>query len=229
MIGNLSSDRPPRGPSQPPEHDVDLAWLLLQGASVMRERGTTAGIVNILECGGFTGGSSVGQDGCYVHPFTDQQLGWGAAWHGDIERHRWLTGAWLACQPPHRNLLILRHVAPRAAFRSDEGYGAPDRFVEGLDGRQRAHGAHRTGVEAQLGELAAVALAIFPLPGDLLAACHAFSGDARSPTAGTQGKQAGYGRTIRRALRQARDALEPAWAEWWESKGGADPMRRRRR
>ena len=110
-------------------------------------------------------------------------------------------------------------------FRSDEGFGARDRHVDGSDGKAGRHGAHRTGVEAQLGELANVAMTVYENPAELLQACHGYSGDAAKPNATVTGKQAGYGRTIRRARRVAEAALQPAWAEWFESKENADPMR----
>jgi hypothetical protein len=212
--------------AQPTDSDVDLEWLLLQGDAVMGARSTLAGTVNQLESGGGAGGGgNLGEDGLYIHPYTDLQLGTGRCVRGDVERHRWLSTAWFACSVQTRGLLILRHLAPRAMFRSDEGYGARDRHVEGSDGKAGRHGATRTGVEPQLGELANVALTVYENPAELLQACHGYSGDAAKPSATVTGKQAGYGRTIRRARRVAEKALEPAWAEWFESKAAADPMR----
>lgn len=210
---------------QPTCQDIDLEWLLLQGAVAMRERGTIAGVINALECGGPAEGGSLDAAGSYIHPFTDQQLGTGRCVRGDIERHRWLSAAWFGCSERARGLLLLRHLAPRAAFRSDEGYGATDRHVEGSEARAGRHVATRTGVEPQLGDLANVALQVYESPGELLVACHEYSGDAGKPSTTVTGKQAGYGRTIRRARRVAEAAIAPAWREWFESKAGADPMR----
>lgn len=205
--------------------DVDLEFWLLQADSVMGARSTLAGTINQLEAGGAGGGGNLGEDGMYVHPYTDLQLGTGRCVRGDVERCRWLGQAWFACSETTRGLLMLRHMAPRALFRSDEGYGARDRHVEGSDGKAGRHGATRTGVESQLGELATVAFEVYENPAELLQACHGYSGDAGKPGSTVTGKQAGYGRTIRRARRVAEKALEPAWAEWFESKENADPMR----
>lgn len=207
------------------EGDDDLSRWLLEGGAIMRERGTLASTINALECGGPGEGGSLGEDGSYIHPFTDQQLGTGRCVRGDIEWHRWMTRAWFACTETARGLLVLRHLAPRAAFRSDEGFGARDRFVEGSDGKSGSHGPTRTGIEAQLGELASVAIAVAENPGELLIACHEYSGNASKPDTTVTGKQAGYGRTIRRARRAAETALVPAWAEWRAAKEAADPMR----
>lgn len=206
------------------DQDPDLEFFLLQGEAIMGMRGTLASTINSLEAGG-AGGGKLGADGMYVHPYTDLQLGTGRVVRGDVERIRWLARAWFACSERTRGLLLLRHTAPRAAFRSDEGFGATDRYVEGSDGKAGRHGATRTGVEAQLGELATLALQVYERPGELLVACHEYSGDAGKPSLTVTGKQAAYGRTIRRARRVAEAALTEAWAEWFESKAGADPMR----
>lgn len=206
------------------DSDVDLEFFLMQADATHGMCSTLASTVNQLERGG-PGGGNLGEDGLYVHPYTDLQLGTGKCVRGDIERCRWLASAWFACSEQNRNLLLARHLAPRAMFRSDEGYGARDRHVEGSDGKAGRHGSTRTGVEAQLGELANVALTVYPDAGELWVACHEYSGDAGKPSPTVTGKQAGYGRTIRRARRVAEKALEPAWAEWFESKAAADPMR----
>lgn len=207
------------------DFDDDLEWLLLSGAVAMRERGTIAGVINALECGGPAEGGNLDAAGSYIHPFTDQQLGTGRCVRGEVERFRWLSSAFWACSPETQRMLCLRYTAPRASFRSDEGFGARDRYVEGSDGKCGSHRPTRTGVEAQLGELAAVALVVYEKPAELLLACHNHSGDAAKPSSTTSGKQAGYGRTIRRARKVAEEALAPCWAEWFESKAGADPMR----
>lgn len=207
------------------DFDDDLEWLLLSGAVAMRERGTIAGVINALECGGPSEGGSLDESGAYIHPFTDQQLGTGRCVKGEIEKFRWLMSAWLACSENTRGKLMLRHMAPRAAFRSDEGFGAKDRYVEGSDGKCGTHKPTRTGVESHLAELAAVALAVYDKPAELLLACHNHTGDASKVGPTSSGKQAGYGRTIRRARKVAEEALAPCWAEWFESKARADPMR----
>jgi hypothetical protein len=207
------------------DSDSDLEFWLTQADAVLGARGTLASTINQLECGGAGGGGNLGEDGLFVHPYTDLQLGTGRCVRGDVERCRWLASAWFACSVETRALLLARHLAPRAMFRSDEGYGARDRHVEGSDGKAGRHGATRTGIESQLGELANVALTVYDKPAELLVACHGYSGDAGKPDPKVTGKQAGYGRTIRRARRAAEKALAPAWAEWFESKEHADPMR----
>lgn len=226
--------------------DPDLEWWLLQGDSAMGARGTLAGTINVLEMGGPGGGGNLGEDGSYIHPFTDLQLGTGRCVRGDIERHRWISRAWFACSEESRGRLLARHLAPRARFRSDEGFGARDRHVEGSDGKAGQHGALRTGIEAQLGELANVALAEYGRVkpesdlqehvqaaetegakrlAELIEACHEYSGDASKPSATVTGKQAAQGRTIRRARRVAEKAMTEAWVEWFRAKAATDPMR----
>jgi hypothetical protein len=207
------------------DSDHDLEFFLLQADATMGARGTLASTINQLECGGPGEGGRLGEDGMFIHPYTDLQLGTGRVVRGDVERCRWLASAWFACSLETRSLLLARHLAPRAAFRSDEGYGARDRHVDGSDGKAGRHGVTRTGVESQLGELANVALSVYEKPGELIVACHEYSGDAGKPSPTVTGKQAAYGRTIRRARRVAEAALEPAWREWFESKENADPMR----
>lgn len=222
------------------DSDADLEWLLLQGGSAMRERGTLAGVINALECGGPSEGGNLGEDGTYIHPFTDQQLGMGRCVHGDIERHRWLSAAWFACSEATRKLLLLAHQAPPGEFRSDDGYGATDRYVKGSDHREGRHGQTRTGVDAQLGMpvdtsksgmrfgIAAVAIALSPDPSKLLMACYEPEPLHKSGKhVGTINRDESDRRRklIKEAKRRAVEALEPAWAEWFESKAGADPMR----
>lgn len=233
------------------DQDPDLEFWLTQADAVLGARGTLASTINQLECGGPGGSSNLGEDGLFVHPYTDSQLGMGRCVRGDVERCRWLGRAWFACSVETRSLLLARHLAPRAMFRSDEGFGAKDRHVEGSDGHAGRHGATRTGVESQLGDLANVALAVYgkkseaeieALSGDLellakardeeeraiaelMIACHGYNGDADKPSPTATGKQAAWGRTIRRARRAAEKALAPAWAEWFRAKEAADPMR----
>lgn len=236
------------------DQDPDLEFWLMQADAVLGARGTLASTISQLEAGGAGSGGNLGEDGLFVHPYTDLQLGTGKCVRGDVERCRWLGRAWFACSVETRSLLLARHLAPRAAHRSDEGYGAWDRHVEGSDGKAGRHGATRTGIESQLGELANVALAVYGrqkeverqpgqddevfqaaqaearaeeqrLLAELIVACHGYSGDASKASATVTGKQAAYGRTIRRARRVAEKELEPAWKEWFAAKDAADPMR----
>lgn len=215
--------------AQPADQDVDLEWLLLQGAVAMRERGTIAGVINQLECGGPAEGGNLDAAGSYIHPYTDQQLGTGRCILGDVERHRWLSAAWFGCSEATRKLLQLRHTAPQAAFRSDSGYGASDRWVEGSDHREGAEGLTRTGTDTHLGVLAALAIQLCPKPGELLVAC--YDPEPLHKTGkrvGTVNREEADRRRklIRDARERADEAMRPALAEWFESKSGADPMRR---
>lgn len=215
--------------AQPTDSDFDLEWFLLQGAVAMRERGTIAGVINQLECGGPSEGGNLDATGAYVHPFTDQQLGTGRCIMGDIERHRWLSAAWFGCSEQTRKLLQLRHTAPRAASRSDSGYGARDRWVEGSDHREGADGLTRTGTDSHLGVLAGLAIQLAPEPDKLLVACFQPEPLHRSgKRVGTVNREEADRRRklIRDAKARADAAMQPAWAEWFESKAGADPMRR---
>lgn len=220
--------------------DADLEWFILQGDATMGARSTLASTVNQLECGGPSEGARLGEDGAYIHPFTDQQLGTGRCTRGDVERHRWLSRAWFVCSEQARGLLLLAHRAPPGEYRSDSGYGAADRYVKGSDRREGRHGQKRTGVDAQLGfpvdteksgmqfGIAALAIALSPDPGKLLVACHdpaplhkagRFVGKVNHEEAARRRQ------VIREAKRRAEEAVEPAWAEWWAAKAAADPMR----
>lgn len=223
-----------------PDYDVDLEFYLYQGPVVMRERGTTAGVISQLESGGPAEGGNLDASGAYIHPFTDQQLGTGRCLRGEIERVRWLGSAWHACSEATRGLLLLRHMAPPAEFRSDAGYGARDRWVDGSDHREGQHRTKRTGVDAELGialgsdkfglnfGLAAVAIKLCPDPGKLLVAVHEpnplHKGGKRAGAINREESDRRR-RIIRDALRRAEEALAPAWAEWFESKTNTDPMR----
>lgn len=233
--------RSPRAP-RAQDYDQDLEWLLLSGGVAMRERGTIAGVINQLECGGPAEGGNIDAAGSYIHPYTDQQLGTGKCIQGEVERHRWLSTAWFACSEETRKLLLLAHQAPPGEFRSDHGYGARDRWVKGSDHREGQHGPSRTGVDAHLGQpvvdtdqggvrfgIAALAIALSPDPEKLLVACHDpdplhKSGKRRGTVNREESER--RRRLIKEAKRRADTALSPAWAEWFESKAAADPMRK---
>lgn len=210
-----------------PDQDSDLEWFIHEGASAMRETGTLAATVNQLESGGH-GGGKLDAAGSYIHPLTDQQLGTGRCLLGDVERHRWLSRAWFACSEEARGKLLLRHQAPRGAFRSDSGYAATDRYVEGSDHREGRLGLRRTGVETHLGVLAALALQLAHDPKALLEACH--DPDPLHSTGKHSGKiNREESKRRRRLIRDAKEGAEaamlPAWEEWHGAKTAADPMR----
>lgn len=150
----------------------DLEWLLTCGASAMGEHGTTGSVISQIERGSVGGGSYLDGAGSYRHPYTDTQLALGSKTGiGDVERHRWLTAAWQELTPEMRGVLTIRYSAPRAQFRSDSGYGAKDRWVEGSDARPGSHQSQRTGVESLLGEFAALCFALCSDAAKLLLAC----------------------------------------------------------
>lgn len=222
--------------------DPDLEFWLLQADSTMGHRGTLAAVQNALESGG-VGGGNLGEDGLYVHPYTDLQLGTGKCiGRGDIERARWLARAWFACSERTRLLLQLAHLAPPSELRSDSGYGARDRWVKGSDHREGQHRPIRTGVDAELGNPVDVsasgvvfgnaAVAIFLTPdteqGKLLLACcepNPVHGSGKLRGKINRDEQARRRKLVKDAKRRAQEALAPAWNEWFESKENADPMR----
>lgn len=207
--------------------DPDLSWYLECGDSALGKRGTLGGVVAVLEHGGQPGGIP------NTDIYTDGQLGWGrnGTGIGEVERHRWLESAFLALSHETQGVLLARYAPPPAEFRSDEGFGARDRFVEGSDGATGKHAPTRTGVEAGLGEYACLALLICEDPGKLLIACREAT-PTKTNKAGLvvvdRERQKQRAKLRGDALEVARVASEKAHAEWSESKAGADPMRTRR-
>jgi hypothetical protein len=207
-----------------PDHDEDLMWFLTCGGAAMGERGTLGGIVSALEHGGHPGGVP------NTDLYTDQQIGWGGAVYGDVEKHRWLSAAWLALSLPTRSVLLARYTAPRAQYRGDAGYGARDRYVEGSDRSDTTGQGTRTGTALLLGDLAGLAFALTEKPEQLFLACV-----EPSPLKLDKQGNATINRELEKARRQLRGkavkaaeaASAAAHAEWWESKTGADPMRKR--
>ncbi len=125
------------------DHDEDLMWFLTCGGSAMGERGTLGGIVAALEHGGQAGGVP------NTDLYSDQQVGWGKSVYGDVEKHRWLSAAWLALSAVSQGVLLARYTAPRAQYRGDDGYGAKDRYVEGSDHSVTTGRGTRTGTALQ--------------------------------------------------------------------------------
>ena len=205
--------------------DPDLEFLLMCSASTMGERGTTGGVVSVLEAGGATVGR-LDEAGSYIHPFTDLQLGTGGH-GGDIERVRWLMRAWSPLTAEDQSTLALHLRAAPASFRSDHGFGARDRYLDGSEGKEGTHGQHRSGVEAQLGEFVGLAFALTPDPAFLALACH-----DPNPTDEKGNVDAGEAKrrrtAIKDALRAAKARFGPAHERWLASKVAADPMRRTR-
>lgn len=202
--------------------DPDLEWLLLCGDAALGARGTLAGVVAVLEHGGQIGGVP------NTDLYGDEQLGWGRHVFGDVERYRWLSTAWHAVDHHSQGMLALRVLAPSARFRSDEGFGAKDRYVEGSDAAPGGSAATRSGVEARLGEFASLALYLAPHPERLAIACEE-PDPQKTNTKGAivvdRDLQRQRARLRGEAVKTARDAFLVAHVVWLESKAGADPMR----
>ena len=208
------------------DHDLDLEWLLCSSESAMGAKGTLAGVVGQCERGSVGGSGTLDRAGSYIHPYTDQQLGFGRWVAGDVEKTRWLSSAWHALTRQSQQVLLARYAAPPAEFREDEGYGAKTRYVAGSDRRDGEHGLARTGV-GRLQEVASLAFLLTDNPAALLLACR-----EPDPVVVRKGLvvvnrtlQAHRTKIRGEAMKLARAASEEAHAEWAESKAGADPMR----
>lgn len=208
------------------DHDPDLEWFLGSSESAMGAKGTLAGVIGQCERGSVGGSGTLDGVGSYIHPYTDQQLGFGRWVSGDVERHRWLSAAWHALTSRSRTILLCRYSAASAELREDEGYGARDRFVEGSDRREGQHGRGRTGT-IRLQEVAGLAFMLADNPGALLLACR--EPDPVHVRKGlvvvNRALQAQRARVRSEAIKAARAVSLEAHAEWFESKAGADPMR----
>jgi hypothetical protein len=207
-----------------PDHDEDLMWFLTCGGAAMGERGTLGGIVSALEHGGHAGGAP------NTDLYTDQQIGWGGAVYGDVEKHRWLTAAWQALTPATQGVLLARYAAPRARYRGDEGLGAKDRYVEGSDRSVTVGMGTRTGTALLLGDLAGLAFALAESPEALFVACKdpcPVKLNKAGLTVVDRDAEKERRKLRAKALKAAESASAAAHVEWAESKEGADPMRKR--
>lgn len=211
----------------------DLMWFLTCSGSAMGERGTLGGITSVLEHGGQTGGVP------NTDLYSEQQIGWGKFVFGDVEKHRWLTAAWLGVSRDNQKRLVARYTAPRAEYRGDAGYGARDRYVEGSDHSVVATSkGTRTGTALLLGDLAGLAFSLTDKPEELFLACVEPSPWKRDKAGEIVRDKTGRP-TIDREKEKERRRLRGKWLkdaetksaeahlEWAESKAGADPMRKR--
>lgn len=177
--GNASHEQASFGKRHhdPEAFDADLEWLLVAGDSAMGERGSLGGVIAQLEHGGpFTGVPS-------TDLYSDQQVGFGHTVIGLVERHRWLSGAWVKLPRLTQGRLAMCYQAPRAEHRGDSLTGS------------------RSGAEAQLGRYAALAFHLTDEPGELLQAC-------REPQKGKHGRT--IGRALRKA-KEAAVAAHAEW------------------
>jgi hypothetical protein len=221
--------------------DPDLVSFLECGGYWLGEKGTLGGIIAQLERGGVGGGMP------NTDPYKDAQVGWGR--NGDtiglVEKHRWLSTAWLALTHESQRVLLARCAPPPAEFRSDEGYGARDKYVEGSHpvGPRPIQAIGKRGkpikqkqFEAQLERWERAASRIS-------AAASRTSVDAELGEFATlaimlcptpdkllqacSSPNKGNRELRETAIKVAKAASELAHAEWLESKTGADPARTR--
>lgn len=226
------------------DFDSDLEWLLDSGDSVLGARGTLAGVVSQCERGSVGGSGSLDAAGSYIHPYTDQQLGFGRSVGGEVERHRWLSTAWHALPEATHAKLLLRYMKPRAEFRSDAGYGAKHTWVKGTEPYglppEKRFGKHGKQVEIKQYErrlarweraraevqMAGRTTGVESLLGEFAALAFAIADDPVALLiACRQPHSTDSQKVRRRALDAAKGANLQAHAEWFESKDGADPMR----
>lgn len=189
--------------------DGDLQWFLIFGASAMRERGTLGAVVSMLEMGGASSGVP------NTDLYNDEQVGFGRHVVGSIERYRWLRNAWDALDKSTQRVLQACYLAPRAEFRSDDGFGARDACpaVEEIkrggvtEPQLGKHQSHRAGTESQLGRLAGLAFLMAKDPRKLLEAC-------REPRTGK------HPQIIAKATRDAKHWSKFAHMLWYAAKRG---------
>lgn len=219
--------------------DEDLAWYLECGDSVVGRRGTLAGIVAALELGGHPGGVP------NTDLYTDRQIGWGRNGnaYGEVERHRWLESAFLALSHESQRVLLARYSPPPAEFRSDEGYGARDKFVDGahpvgprpiqpigkkgkpVKAKQYAAQLDRWQRRADRIASEAKRTSVESQLGEFASLAIHLCDDPGKLLAACRDPKKGNLDLRQEALRVAREANDKAHAEWVESKAGADPMR----
>lgn len=221
--------------------DPDLVSFLECGGYWLGEKGTLGGIIARLERGGVGGGVP------NTDPYKDAQVGWGRTGEfiGQVEKHRWLSTAWFALTPASQRVLLARVAPPPAEFRSDEGYGARDKYVEDAHPvgprpmqaiGKRGRPIKRKQFEAQLArwELSASRISAAAIRTSVDAELGEFATLAimLCPTpdklllaCSSPNKK---NREIRaQAIKAAKGATDSAHTEWLESKTGADPARTR--
>jgi len=206
------------------DKDPELSWLIECGASAMGAKGTLAGVIAQCERGSVGGTSGLDDSGAFVHKFTDEQLGLGSHVFGSVEKFRWLWAAWCQCSVRTRNVLLADYEPIRSELRSDSGFGAKDRWVEGSDQPHGQHGAVRTGVEAKLGEHANLAFALSRDPAKLLIACREPDPIRKGKVNQEEAKR--RRRIVAEAIKHARTESEAAHLEWFKRKEEAAPMRK---
>jgi hypothetical protein len=204
-------------------YDPQLEWLILSGDAALGARGTLAGVVSQIERGSVGGTGNLDGGGCYKHPYTDLQIGQGTDGIGEVELHRHLSAAWALLRPATRARLSRRYSAPRAEYRSDHGFGAKDRYVEGSDGRSGQHSPTRTGTTDPLGEYAGLAFELCDNPGLLLIACVEPSPVKNKKI--NKAEQARRAAVVKEALRRAHAADTADHAEWFAAKAQVPALR----
>jgi hypothetical protein len=219
--------------------DDDLAWFLECGGAAMGERGTLGGIVSALEHGGHAGGVP------RTDLYDDRQLGWGRNVVGEVERHRWLLTAWNALTPETQGVLLARYMPPMARFRSDEGYGAREKWAKdshpagpkpiqplgkrGKPIREKQYQARLARWERVCARISRQAkrTGVEARLGEWASLALILCSHPEKLLAACSDPNKGNREIRAEALKVARAASEAAHAEWAESKAGADPMRTR--
>jgi|GEM_PF-3547710 len=221
--------------------DPDLAWFLEAGNAALGEKGTLGGIIAQLERGGPGGGVP------NTHPYKDAQLGWGRNGEeiGQVERHRWLSTAWLALTHESQRVLLARYAPPPAEFRSDEGYGARDQYVKGQHPvgerpiqeigkrgkpiKKKQYEARLARWERTMGRIwsAVRRTSVEAELGEWAGLAILLSAAPDKLLAACELPKKGNRELRSSAIATAKAASEKAHAEWAESKAGADPVRTR--
>lgn len=221
--------------------DEDLAWFLECGGSALGEKGTLGGIVAQLERGGVGGGMP------NTDPYKDAQVGWGRTGDtiGQVEKHRWLSTAWLALTPESQGVLLARYAPPPAEFRSDEGYGARDQYVKGSHpvgprpvqpiGKRgkpvkvKQHEARLARWQRAANRLSAAArrTSVDAELGEFASLAILLCSSPEKLLAACMSPKKGNRELRADSLEAAKSASVKAHAEWAESKAGADPARTR--
>jgi len=222
---NAATERKPARSKRAGAYCFLLEWLILCGDAAMGMIGTLAGVVSQIERGSVGGSGRLDRVGSYIHPYTDLQLGVGAAAIGDVELHRHLSAAWGIVRPATRRRLTLRYSAPRAEYRADHGFGAKDRYVEGSDGRTGQHAPTRTGIDpdTEFGQYAALAFELCDNPAQLLIALVEPNPIRKGKT--NKAEQKRRQALVQECLRRAQVVDAEDHAEWYAAKARVPALR----
>lgn len=204
-------------------YDPQLEWLIQSGDAALGASGTLAGVVSQIERGSVGGSGRLDAAGTFQHPYTDLQLGAGVDGIGEVELHRYAMAAWRLVSPAAQFRLCRRYSAVKAQFRSDSGFGAKDRWVDGSDHREGQHGMQRFSVEDHLGAFAALALELCPDPIKLVIACMEPDPVRKGKTDKSEKKRRAA--LVEECLHRAHEADHADHAEWFAAKARVPALR----